>query len=321
MEGSRLTALAVALLLAVAGCAATPSPSALPSPSPTPSPASPSPSPSPVTCDARSAAASVEDMLAGETFESHYLTINGKLTISVWLVDPAIDTAAQNGLTAANWEALRRGLELSYEIVDRIPCVGRVFENVNPMIVDSDYHSWYMDIIPVRAFVGLENPTTGDIAEAVSRVGTGPAAGRSGMPPPERPAPSGSCTWPQARAAMAATLGPAEDNTAAYLIVGGGIVPTTHWGGSLADVAVQAQIEMRQPADAGDSVLLRRLGEMAGELACVHPSVDQLELFVVDGQGRMTVYARVPGTAIGPGGSPLPASQVLLHHYATPGAP
>jgi hypothetical protein len=323
MKRSRLAALAAALVLGIAGCSGGQAPTQPPSPTPVPTPAptpTPTPSATPVGCDARTAAAQVEALLAGEEFESHYLTINGQLTVSVWLVDPQIESAATSGLSAGNWEALRRGLEISYRIVDRIPCIRSLFENVNPMIVDAHYNSWYIDIIPVRAFVGLKEPTTTQLIESVSRSATGPAAGRRSLPHQSGPTPSGACTWPQARAGLKSRLGPVQDNTAAYMIVGGGIAAGSRWGDSLSDVAVQAQIETHRDSDTDDAVLLARLGEMTAELACVSPRVDQLEVFVVNGSGTLVVYARVPGAAIVPGGGPLPAGQVLLHHYPLDGS-
>jgi hypothetical protein len=314
MRRPTTTAAIATMALLLAGCSG--SPAATPSPSArVTAPATPSPSPTPEPCDAAWIRSQVQQVLAGQVFETHYLTIDDELTLSVWLVDPEIDAAARTGLSAGNQRALETGLTLSYRIVDEIPCVAQVFENVNPMIVDSHYGSWYIDIIPVRAFVGLESPTTADLIEAVTRSGAGPADGRRTMPPGDQPAPSGSCTWPQARRLLAAHLDPEPANSAAYLIVGGGIAAGSRHGNSSSDVAVQAQIEARQNADMDDSVVMARLNLLAADLGCLSPPVDQLDLFVVDGSGRLAVYARVPGVLIGPEAGPLPPGMVVLYHY------
>jgi len=320
MRRSRSRVTVAAMVLMLAGCSG--SPAATPAPSPTPTvPATRSPSPTPEPCDAAWIRIQVQQMLAGRTFEAHYLTIDDQLTLSVWLVDPEIDAAARTGLSAGNRQALETGLTLSYRIVDEIPCVAQVFENVNPMIVDSHYGSWYIDIIPVRAFVGLRSPTTADLIEAVTRSGAGPADGRRTMPPGDQPAPSGSCTWPQARRLLAAHLDPEPANSAAYLIVGGGIAAGSRYGNPSTDVAVQAQIEARQDADMDDSVVMARLNLLAADLGCLSPPVDQLELFVVDGSGRLAVYARVPGALIGPDAGLLPPGMVVLYHYPATNQP
>jgi hypothetical protein len=320
MRLSAFAAVAV-LALAAAGCSSGQSTEPSASPAAPTATATPSPPPTPEPCSADRVRDQVQQMLAGRTYETHYLTINDELTLSVWLVDPEINAAARTSLSAGNRQALETGLTLSYQIVDRIPCAAQVFENVNPMIVDSDYASWYIDIIPARAFLNLRDATLTGLIESVSRSGAGPASGRLTPPRKATPAPSGSCTWPQARAALAARLGPETDNAAAYVIVGGGIAADSRWGDSSSGVAVQAQIEAHQDADTQDAALLARLGEMAGELACVSPAVGQLELFVVDGSGRLVVYARVPGMLIRAGKGPLPPGTVLLYHYPLPTSP
>jgi hypothetical protein len=320
MRRPTTTVAIAAMAMLLAGCSGSTAATSLPAPTLT-APATPSPSPTPEPCDAHHIRSQVQQMLAGQTFETHYLTINDQLTLSVWLVDPAIDAAARTGLSAANREALETGLTLSYRIVDEIPCAAQVFENVNPMIVDSHYGSWYIDIIPVRAFAGLGDPTTADLIEAVTRSGAGPADGRRTMAPGGQPAPSGSCTWPQARQLLAAHLDPEPANSAAYLIVDGGIVASSAYGSPNSDVAVQAQIEARQDADRDDSVVMARLNLLAADLGCLSPHVDQLDLFVVDGSGRLAVYARVPGALIGPDAGPLPPGMVVLYHYPATNQP
>src|ERR1035437_3164148 len=82
-------AMAAALCLTVAGCSGqTASHSSVPASAPTPAP-----SPSALDCTAASVLAQVGQMLAGQEFEAHYLTIGNKFTLSVWLVDPEIDPA------------------------------------------------------------------------------------------------------------------------------------------------------------------------------------------------------------------------------------
>ena len=113
---------AAGLCMTLAGCsgqAASPSPPPTPAPNPT---ASPSPN-----CTAALVLEQVDQLLAGQEFEAHYLTIGGKFTLSVWLVDPDIDPATPlSGLAAADRQALERGLSISYQMVDRIPCAQRV---------------------------------------------------------------------------------------------------------------------------------------------------------------------------------------------------
>ena len=304
-------------LLDCSGHVASPSsaPTAAPTPVPTPAP-TPAASPS-VVCTAALVLAQVDRLLAGQDFEAHYLTIGEEFTLSVWLVDPAIDPATpQSGMAAADRRALGSGLSISYQIVDQIPCARLVFDQVNPMIVDGRLQHWYKDFLPVSAFVGLHDPTTDDLIAAVEATGTALEEPRTTVPQAAQTPPAGSCDWSEARAAIHAYFG-SEDNTAAYLIIGAGLVdggnPTPN---APDDVGVEVQWPVRDTAEAADPLVRERLDHVAEALACLWPAIDSLEAFVVDPAGRTLVYAVVPGLIIRARIIPLPPSGVRIYHMA-----
>ncbi len=281
-----------------------PSPTLLPSPS--------------VACTPDLVLQQVRSLYAGQDFETHYLTIGDKFTLSIWLVDPEIDPATrQSAMAAAERQAVTRGLSAAYQLVDQIPCTRRVFDQVNPMIVDSHFQHWYKDFLPVSAFVGLDGPTTDELIAAVGAAGTALAEPRMVAPQaPQAPQtlPAGSCGWPEARAAIHTYLG-ASENSAAYLIIGARLVqPGNPKPNSADDVGVEVQWTVRGTADAADPLVLERLGHVAEALACLAPAIDSLEAFVVDPAGRTVVYAVVPGSIARAGLTPLPPVGVRLYH-------
>ena len=326
-------AAAVALCAALVGCSwqiaspssePTPAPTQSPSPTPTPS-ASPSPTPSPTptpspspACTAALVLTQVRQLLAGQDFEAHYLTIGDRLTLSVWMVDLEIDPATpKSRVAAAGRLAVQRGLSVSYEIVDRIPCVREIFDQVNPMIVDTRFQHWYKDFLPVGAFEGLHEPTTDELIAAVKATGTAPEEPRATAPQAAHTPAARSCTWPAARAAIHAYLG-TQDNTAVYVIIGAGSVEQPGLtAGKPEDVGIEVQWPLSAVADSADSVVRERLGHVVGALVCYRP-VDWLEAFVVDPSGRTLVYAVVPGSTIQAGGVPLPPGGVRICHLSGP---
>jgi hypothetical protein len=314
---------AAALCVTLAGCSGqAASPSSPPTPAPTHTPL-PNPMPSPsVNCTAALVLAQVDQLLAGRDFEAHYLTIGDKFTLSVWLVDPDIDPATpSSGMAAADRQAVERGLSISYQIVDRIPCVRRVFDQVNPMIVDGRFQHWYRDFLPVGAFVGLRDPTTDDLIAAVEAAGTALEEPRAAVPQANQTPAASSCSWPEVRAAVHAYLG-ADDNTAVYLIIGSRLVdqgsPTPN---APDDVGVEVQWPVRDPAEAADPLVRERLDHVAQALACLWPAIDSLEAFIVDPAGRTLVYAVVPGSIIRARIYPLPPGGVRLYHMAPSAQP
>jgi hypothetical protein len=305
-----------ALCVTLVGCSgwsAAPSsgPTRKATPAPTPA-ATPTPLPS-LNCTAASVLAQVDNLLAGQEFESHYLTIGDKFTLSVWLVDPEIDPATPlSGMAAAGRQALGRGLSISYQLVDQIPCVQRVFDQVNPMIVDARFQHWYKDFLPVGAFVGLHDPTTDQLVAAVKAIGTAIEEPRATVPPAVHTPAAGSCDWSEARAAIHAYLG-AEANTAAYLIIGARLVQGNPTPTPREDVGVEVQWPVRDAAGAADPLVRERMGNVAEALACLWPAIDSLEAFVVDSAGRTIVYAVVPGSIIRARTIPLPPGGVRIY--------
>jgi hypothetical protein len=224
-------------------------------------------------------------------------------------------------MAAADHQALELGLSISYRVVDQIPCAQRVFDQVNPMIVDSRFQHWYRDFLPVGAFVGLHDPTTDDLIAAIEATGTALEVPRATVPQAVQTPAASSCGWPEARAAIHAYFG-AEDNTAAYLIIGSRLVeqgnPTPN---APDDVGVEVQWPVRGTAEAADALVRERLGHVAEALACLWPAIDSLEAFVVDPAGRTVVYAIVPGSIIRARTIPLPPSGVRLYHMTPPTQP
>jgi len=301
-------AAAAAMWVTLAGCSGQ---IASPTPIPTPTAAS---SPS-SKCTAALVLTQVDQLFAGQDFEAHYLTIGDKFTLSVWLVDPEIDPATPlSGMAAADRQALERGLSISYQVVDQIPCAQRVFDQVNPMIVDGRFQHWYKDFLPVSAFVGLHEPTTDDLIAAVEATGTALEEPRATVPQSAQTSAASSCGWSEARAAIHAYLG-AEANTAAYLIIGARLVaPGNPTPNSPDDVGVEAQWPVRDTAEAADPLVRERLDHVAEALACLWPAIDSLEAFVVDPAGRTVVYAVVPGSVIRARAIPLPPGGVRIYH-------
>jgi hypothetical protein len=322
VKGFRARCIVVALAVIASGCApqSTVPPTAILTAAPSPTGA---PSPT-VACTTWEAVRQVDALLAGRTFETHFLTINDVLTLSVWLVDPEIDPAATTATLAANnRKALDKALGVSFEIVEAVPCVRRVFENINPMIVDSRFQSWYYDFIPIRLIAGLKNPSPDELIVATDRTEAA-AATRRRLPPeyvdPGVPALAGN--WPEVRVAMGERFDIRQNNTAAYLlIVDRPLTPDPRIGNPSTYVLVEAQWDVRETAETDDTAVLETLTRLAEPLADLRPAIDLFEVFVVDQTGQLVVYATVPGRLIRDRVFPLPQSQVLIHHVRRTVAP
>lgn len=267
-------------------------------------PFSPAPSviltPATSPCDPGWVLRQVDELLTGESFEAHYLTINREFILSVWLVDPQLDPAARGDAAEENSaRAFLRGASISHRLAYAIPCVRELFDGINPMVVDRDYTGWYIDIIPMRAIPMIENPTDEELTEAIWRSGMEYAYRRTTHIPPGYSAVEGSRTWLDVRAAVGEVFGPGRRNAAAYPIIGEG------------EVLVQVQWDARSDEEMTDEAIREQIGLLAEPLAGLSPPIDKLEIFIVDGEGRLRVYAQASGATIRGGDL---ADQISLYH-------
>jgi hypothetical protein len=262
-------------------------------------------------CDRNMVLRQVDELLAGNTFEAHYLTINQEMTLSIWLVEPALDPQSSEHDIAANTKlAVQRGISVAHAVISEIPCVQRLFENINPMIVDRRYQSWYTDIIPINALL-----TDTVRLSTIESNGTEFAFHR--RIPPQRNVPSDSentCEWPTTRAAIHTLFGPELRNAAAYLLIGDPPIVQAPWNDyATTDVVVQAQWDTHALAETDDKSILKYLESLSTALVCLSPPVDKLEVFVVGETGQLLVYGVVPGKLIREQRIPLTEERILLH--------
>ena len=253
----------------------------------------------------------VDALMSGSDYEADYLTINHQLALSIWLVDPEIDLATTSQTVPANaHHAFVTGARLAYRMVSQVPCVRKLFEVFNPMIVDRDYNGWYIDIIPMRAIPNSSNPTDDELISGIEQSGMQIGYLRRTPPHPQETVVTGeTCTWAQAHAEIQNVFGSKRRNVSAYLIGGYQAIRGDADGEPL---YAQVQWDVSGPEEAQQESVLATLEQLTSSLTCLTPPVDRLETYIVDGQGRLMAYALIPGSVIRAGRYPLDPNQFTL---------
>lgn len=268
----------------------------------------------PISCHPDQVLTKVDALLAGTDYEAHYLTINGQLTLSIWFVDPEIDPEVEMPHLAEHTQiAFLRGATLAHQVVHQIPCTRQVFKNINPMIVDRDYNSWYVDVIPIWALPQGANPAEEDLLSAIERSGMEIAYLRHN--PPEPPPPSqlnNTCTWPEARVAIQNLFGDTRRNAAAYLISGYQAGPSSY--GYLPQVFAQVQWDVSSPEETSRDVILEKITYITQAVACLSPPLDRMEVYIVDPDGQLLIFGLVRGSVIREDPSSLSTEQIVLRY-------
>lgn len=249
-------------------------------------------------CQLSTVLSQVDSMLEGADFEAHYLTINHQLTLSIWIVDPELNPAAGGEeIDTGSRKAFLLGASTAHQVTIDIPCIRSLFQAINPMIVDSVYNAWYIDIIPMRAIPTEVNPSDEALLSAIERSGMEIAFLRH-TPPQlhEITASSTECTWAEARAKIVQEFGTVRRNAAAYPILG--YLPASQATGNESEAYVALQWDVGSAEQANQDAVLAVLENLAPALKCLNPPLNRLEVYVVDPQGRLLVYGLIPGDLI-----------------------
>lgn len=295
-----------ALLLTLIACSLlsptrTPTPTRLPStvapsetalPGSTPSPV-PSATPSHVPAVTPTAEANLEcntnlvleklrSLVEYKEFSVHYNTFQGERTLVIWFVEPTLNPLAKGEAIADNLElAVVRAMALSQRLSFAEPCVKERFDVITAIEVDRDYNGWFSGKIPPFFLPQTAEPTDEELltvkfeANYLREVET-PKAGR-------QPAPAGSCSWPEARQKARVHFAASRPNIDFYLVID--------------EVGVNVWAQWDAPVTPLQGELASPLN-VAMEVACLHPRLDWLWMFVVDEDGTITFLGRVPGNAV-----------------------
>jgi hypothetical protein len=187
-------------------------------------------------------------------------------TLVVWFVDPELDPLASEEDIVDNVNlAAEHAIYLGHQLKNANDCVGALFDAVNTIVVDQDFNGWFSGGIPFS-----ELPNTSELsAEELRETRLEIVYLRQVETPPNsrQPAPSGACTWPEARERAHWHFAPGRENVGFFFVIDEvGVNVWAHW----------------------DSQLTPLDGELASvlnvtmELQCLHPAPDIVWLTIAD---------------------------------------
>ncbi|MBN1797932.1 MAG: hypothetical protein JW822_05125 [Spirochaetales bacterium] len=240
-------------------------------------------------CKAADILPQVDALLAGHTFESHYLIIRNQFVLSIWLVIPELDPCATKNEVAANSRlAFVKGIRICHIVASQIPCVREVFNAINPMIVDKRYNCWYRDIIPLQNLPADQSPSDEELIQAVTRRDMKYSYSRTIPPRMQDYADILDTTaWKEFRASIQRILckKPGRCNCAAYpMYLNDYCIVQVYW---------QALTEK----DLTDTYALECMTQIAQSFATISLAITRLEMSVVNNDGKLAVYGKVDAHA------------------------
>lgn len=252
----------------------TASPTATVTPGPTATPTLPptiTPSPTP-DCEADRVLRILKDQLSFQEFEVYHYTIEGLSVLTLWYINPDINPEASESEVEKNArEALRSAAEASFLLTETDVCVAYLFDSINPIVVDKQYHGWFSGQIETGE-IPTEEPSGADWFDFQALFQT--LYIRNTAPPTIGPASSGSCSWQETRDNIQRHFFAGRENVSFSFIID--------------EVGVNVYAQWDGPTDflAYASIL-----NVAMELECLHPEPTQLFIQIVDEKGQIGLIA------------------------------
>jgi hypothetical protein len=223
-------------------------------------------------CDANQVLKKLKAEVAYEQFVLTYNIVKGDSYLAIWFVDPTLDPSA--GLDAVHSYsdlAFRQAAVTAAWLNVAEPCVGGLFTEINPIVVDRNYNGWFSGDIATSTL-----PTTAQLSDQqVQQIRDGfkvmflrdkPAAS-------DKPAPAGSCGWPEAARNLQRHFASTRENVGFFFVQDDiGVNVWAQWDGSTDPVLLSAS-----------------MANVTMELHCLFPPPNNIFVQVVDDAGNLNL--------------------------------
>lgn len=208
-----------------------------------------------------------------ESMLLHYKLLGTSFLVA-WFVDPEINQSAIGSELAENNElALHHALILSQELKTSDACVSRLFDRINVIVVDKNYNGWFSGEIGTADLPSTIQIDEEQLDEISKLLEVGYI--RDAAPANPGSAPSGSCTWIEARENIHNHFSSERENVNFYFVIDDN-------GGN-----VWAQWDS-QPEFLSLNLPTSALN-VATELDCLYPKPDWILFTIVDETGDMQI--------------------------------
>jgi hypothetical protein len=230
----------------------------------------------------------IDGLLAGSAYEAHYLGIGGRLSLSIWLVDPALDPTAhdEEALRANSATAVQMARKIILEITSRLPVIKELFEGYNPMIVDTHFNAWYIDIVTMKEITETNEYWVKDKIEEISKQNMLEHAGEQSLPAAGNGnnSPVAPECWREIRSQIRTILGEDESrkNTGAYIII----------------QRQKAMLQIFTQITKGAETIQKKILKLIAMLSQYALPLDNMEIYFVGAQGLTQCYSSIAGTVI-----------------------
>jgi hypothetical protein len=235
--------------------------------------------PQDVTCQSRN---EILEKLEGVVpYDEYSLSFNvseGIASLTLWLVNPNLDSHAEEGLRDAQGQALLEAAAVVHRMHQTDVCVGELFDRVNVIIVDPEYVGVFSGVLSLGNIPDAETLSEEELVTLATSFEVDyrlrePLA--VFIPPSET-----ACTWAETREKIARNFTVSNPNVDFfYRFDALGSTVWTQFAGPV------------EGETAGYAVL--KVREIIEALDCLYPSANKISTIVVDGEGEVILVGSI----------------------------
>ncbi|MCB2178486.1 hypothetical protein KQH61_03635 [bacterium] len=190
-----------------------------------------------------------EDFLNGlksqvpyKEFTLLYNILSEERTLLIWYVDPEIDpTTPDADFQQALTDARMRAAALANTLNQADPCVARLVDNINTIVVDANYAGWYSGQIVPDQLPGTDTPDEEQLRLSMARFQSGYLLDYT---PEIEEAPADTCTWGTVNPILKEQFEADQQNIGFYYVVDpSGVNMWAQWIGSTDADEISGNVE------------------------------------------------------------------------------
>lgn len=247
----------------------TSTPTATPTRTPTPTPR-PTSTPS---CDLDAILRAVKAAIPYEEYVVQFNNIGGTASLLIWYVDPELEPyPSAEKLQEELKGAIYRAALLSTQVKEVSSCTKKLFDVINPVVVDKKYQGWFSGQLRPTDLIGGPEYTEEEISYAADAFQVGYL--RTAL---KHPYQEGSCDWPEAKERLQSHFAADRELVSFYFVID--------------DIGSNVWVQWDGPADPIFGVV--SLGNVFLGLECFSPNANVIYI-IVDENGIAQQIGIVP---------------------------
>lgn len=220
----------------------------------------------------------LERMIPYEEFSLSFNTSEEGGSITLWVVNPKVNSHAEEGLRDAIAFALLEATAVVHQMYRADECVGELFDFANVIIVDLDYVGVFSGVLYLEDIPEVETLSEDELVALATSFEVDYRL-RDPMEAFTIP-PANACTWSETREKIERNFSVSNPNVDFFYVFDA--LGSTVWAQFLGPFEGETK---------GYAIL--KVKEIIEDLDCLYPSANKITTIIVDGEGKVILVGTI----------------------------